>query len=241
MPGAWLAPVYVAVYLSYLFVRGGESEQEHWISMVVVPLGLATAVAWQRGDEASSRRLLGRRSRLAADLRTALASLGFRRGRLTDGLVTAIVAGAIVGVVQVRFARSGEAFAEAVASGRIVWLLPLAFLLLLFLAGFTEEVLFRGFLQTRLSALTRSRWAGWIAASIAFGIYHVPYAYYNPQWPSAGDWGAAWSTAMWEGGAGGLLLGGLFLWSRGNVVACIVLHALMDAIPAVSLIHFGGS
>lgn len=139
-----------------------------------------------------------------------------------------------------RYARSSEAFEEAVRSGRAIWLIPLAFVLLLFLTAFTEEFFFRGFLQTRLQALSHSRWVGWIAASLAFGLYHVPYAYFNPLWPSAGDWGAAFATAMWEGTLGGLILGGLYLWSGGNLVACIVLHALVDAFPASAMLRFGG-
>ena len=54
-------------------------------------------------------------------------------------------------------------------------------------AGFTEEFFFRGFLQTRLEVLTRSRVAAVLLASICFGLYHLPYAYFNPAWPSAGD------------------------------------------------------
>jgi membrane protease YdiL (CAAX protease family) len=178
---------------------------------------------------------------LTGRLADTLASLGLRRGHLTRGLGATLVLGVAIGLFQARFSRAAEPFAEAVRSGRVIWLLPLAFVLLLFLTGFTEEFFFRGFLQTRLEALTRSRWVALIVASLLFGAYHIPYAYYQPTWPSAGDWGAAVSTAMFEGTLGGLVLGGLYLWSGGNLVAVIILHALVDAFPAVGLIRFGGS
>ena len=97
-----------------------------------------------------------------------------------------------------------------------------------------------GFLQTRLEVLTRSRVAAVILASICFGLYHLPYAYFNPAWPSAGDWGAAWISAMGQGVPGGLLLGTLYLVSRRNVLACAVLHSLINALPAMTMIRMGG-
>lgn len=238
---AWLAPVYLAAYLGYLFLLHRESELEHWVGLVLVPLLLVLAARARVGRRARGGPSPGEGRSWRSVLAGAFASFGLRPGGLTRGLGAALVLGVAIGLVQVRYARAGEAVMEAARTGRIVWLLPLAFVLLLFLTGFTEEFFFRGFLQTRLEALTRSRWLGWIAATAAFAVYHVPYAYYNPAWPSAGDWGAAWSTAMVEGTLGGLLLGGLYLWSRKNLVACIVLHALVDAFPAVGLIRFGGS
>ncbi len=73
---------------------------------------------------------------------------------------------------------------------------------------------------------------------ILFGIYHVPYAYLNPNWPSAGDWGAAWLAALGQGIPGGLILGGMYLWSRQNLFASVVLHSLINAIPGMAMIRF---
>jgi membrane protease YdiL (CAAX protease family) len=78
-----------------------------------------------------------------------------------------------------------------------------------------------------------------VVASIFFGVYHLPYAYFNPNWPSAGDWGAAWSSALGQGIPGGLILGGLYLYTKRNLVACILLHALTNAFPVMGMIRFG--
>ena len=39
-------------------------------------------------------------------------------------------------------------------------------------AGFAEELVFRGYLQRQLAALTRSPWAAWALQSALFGISH---------------------------------------------------------------------
>lgn len=220
---ALLAPVYFGAYLAYLF-QHRESELEHWLGLVLLPGALVWLVHRLSGES----------------LRDASRSLGLGGVRWTRGLGVAAVVGAAVGLYQTLGSRSADQVMEAIRTGRIVWLLPLAFVLMLFLAGFTEELFFRGFLQTRLEALLRSRIAGLLAASLCFGVYHLPYAYYNPAWPSAGDWGAAWEAALWNGVPGGLILGAVYLWAGRNLLAPVVLHAAIGAFPAMGVLRFGG-
>ncbi|HZD03969.1 MAG TPA: type II CAAX endopeptidase family protein [Longimicrobiales bacterium] len=219
----WIALAYLALYLGWLF-RHQESELEHWITMVVVPLGLAAA-------------FLPREKRSPG---TTLASLGLRRGNLGKGLGWAFLIGGLITVFQVYVGGNAEAIQGLIRSGRAFWLFPLTLLLMAALAGLTEEVLFRGFLQTRLERLLHSRWGAVLLASMLFGLYHLPYAYLNPRWPSHGDWGAAWGAALGNGVPGGLVLGALYVVSGGNLLACVVLHSLVNAAPAMTLIHFGG-
>ena len=218
----WLAPGYFLVYLGYLFWHG-EGELGHWGTMVLLPFLLVFLLNRGEGGTVS----------------TALASFGLRRGNLRRGLLVTLALGVALGLVQVFLSRSGPAVMEAFRSGTALYLLPLAFVLMLAMAGFTEEFFFRGFLQTRLEDLLRSRTGGLLVTSVLFGVYHLPYAYFNPNWPSAGDWGAAWSSALGQGIPAGLILGGLYLYSRRNLLACIILHALVDTFPAVGLIKFG--
>jgi hypothetical protein len=96
------------------------------------------------------------------------------------------------------------------------------------------------FRPTRLESLTGSRVWALVVASMFFGVYHLPYAYYNPNWPSAGNWGAAWSAALGQGIPAGLILGGLSLHTKKNLVACILLRTLTDALPFMGMIRFGG-
>lgn len=222
-PHPWVAPLYFLLYLAYLFWRR-EGELWHWVSLVLGPFLLVLALHGRAGGS----------------LVSALGSLGLRRGNLRGGLRVTLVLGVILGFVQLFLSRSGTVALDAFHSGRALYLFPLAFVLMLFTAGFTEELFFRGFLQTRLEALTGSRWWGLGLASLLFGLYHLPYAYFNPQWPSAGDWGAALGASLGEGIPGGLVLGGLYLFSRRNLLAPILLHTLVDTFPAMGLIRFGG-
>ena len=220
---SWLAPVYFLLYMAYLF-WSREGEVEHWGTMVLLPLLLVILV--NRGRE--------------RPISSALATFGLRWGTLRRGLGLTMVLGVLLGMVQLFLSRSGPAALEAFRTGTALYLFPLSFLLTLAMAGFTEEFFFRGFLQTRFETLTSSRWKALVLTSILFGIYHLPYAYLNPNWPSAGDWGAAWASSLGQGIPGGLVLGGLYLYSRKNLAACIILHALVDAFPVMGMIKFGG-
>ncbi|MBT8397037.1 MAG: CPBP family intramembrane metalloprotease [Gemmatimonadetes bacterium] len=221
----WAAPAFFSVYLIYLFWRQ-ENELLHWVSLVALPTLL---VLWLRREAGGS------------GLGSVLASFGLSRENLGRGWLVALGVGVVLGMVQLFLSRSGAASLDAFRTGRAVYLLPLAFVLLLFLAGFTEEFFFRGFLQTRLEALFNSKALSLVVTSFLFGLYHLPYAYFNPNWPSAGDWSAAWGASLGQGIPAGLIFGGLYLYTRKNLLVCVVLHALVDAFPAMALIRFGDS
>jgi membrane protease YdiL (CAAX protease family) len=225
---AWAAPAYFTLYLAWLFATL-ESEASHWLTMVLVPVALAWAL-----------RPPGARS-----LRQAMETLGLRRGNLTAGVGWALLLGGAFSAFQVFFSSRSAEIQALVLSGRALWLAPLTFLLMMGLAGSTEEVLFRGFLQTRLERLMpgpagAAPWLAVVAAALLFGVYHLPYAYFNPNWPSAGDWSAAWAAAMGNGVPGGLVLGVLYVKSKRNLLACVVLHSMINMMPAMTMIRFGG-
>ena len=221
--GSWIAMGYFAIYLASLFVTL-ESERMHWLTMVALPLLIA--IVFQPSE---SRTVPG-----------VLATLGFRRGNLTRGLVWAVVLGLVISTLQVWGSDRAAAVQELIVSGRALFLFPLTFVLMMMTAGFTEEFLFRGFLQTRVAVLIKSKWLAVLVVALLFGVYHLPYAYLNPRWPSTGDWGLAWTAAMGNGVPGGLILGALYVLTRGNTLACVVLHSLINAVPAMTMIRFSG-
>jgi hypothetical protein len=113
---------------------------------------------------------------------------------------------------------------------------PAALLLVLVTAAATEEVFFRGVLQTRLA----DRFGGlaaWLLSTAAFALYHVPYRYLVPGRPWSGHLGAAFTAGLADGGFGGLILGGVFWRTRGNLLAAIAVHAAIDLLPATELVH----
>ena len=212
---------YFGVYLVSLFASL-ESELTHWLTLVAIPIVISLTFG-------------GRRS--PAEV---LSTFGLRRDGWRKGLAWAFLLGAVVTVLQATlFGHSAEILA-LIRSGRALWLYPLVLVLMFAMAGFTEEFFFRGFLQTRVEVLTGSPWAAVAIVTVLFSIYHLPYAYLNPMWPSAGDWGLAWRAAFGNGVPGGLVLGALYQLSGRNLVPCIVLHSMINAAPAMTLIRFGG-
>lgn len=232
MSFAW---AYFGLYLGWQFRTGPEGEGLHWLTLVAIPLiGILSIAGWHEGE---------------LRLRAALRSVGLSRVRWSEGLLWAVPLGFGLSVLQLVLSRNAAAFLELVTSTRVLWAAPIAFAFLLLSAASTEEFFFRGILQRRTEA-----WLGngrapagrgaallsLLAASLAFAVYHLPYAYLSPNWPSHGDLALAVQYAMVDGVLGGLVTGGVFIGARGNLIAPILVHALMDLFPAMTMIRFGG-
>lgn len=214
---------YFFAYLGYLFIRP-ESEILHWLSLVILPFILIFFFQKQKKHE--------------PPLRASFASVGLAKGNLTNGLLWSAALGLGLGLLQLLLSRHSQKIWELIVSGKALVLFPLTLLLMFLTAGFTEEFFFRGVLQTRLAALFRSRFWAVIAASIMFGIYHLPYAYLNPNWPSHGDWAKAFSAALGQGIPAGLILGTLYALTKNNLLACALVHALINTPWAMTMIRF---
>jgi membrane protease YdiL (CAAX protease family) len=106
--------------------------------------------------------------------------------------------------------------ASAQDNGRVVMVLALPLWLQLFVAvtaGFTEEILFRGFAVERVTLLSGSRWFGAFVPSLLFGVMHAPF------------WGLPHAIIA---GMTGFWLTLIYLWQR-NLWVNIAAHALLDA------------
>jgi membrane protease YdiL (CAAX protease family) len=91
---------------------------------------------------------------------------------------------------------------------------PFAFRLLAVVgAGVVEELLFRGYTVTRLTALTRRTWLAGALAVVGFSLLHVPV------------WG--WGFAI-IGLIGGTASMAFFIW-RKDLLAMMIFHAITDA------------
>lgn len=226
---------YFGLYLALQFARGPEGEGRHWLTLVAIPLiGIAGLGRWAGAEPG---------------LRAALRRVGLSRDTWTVGLRWAVPLGLGLSVLQLALSRSAAEFLDLVTSTRVLWAAPVAFVFLLFSAAFTEEFFFRGVLQRGTGA-----WLGHgrtpvgrgavclslLAASLAFAVYHLPYAYLSPNWPSHGNLGLAAQYALVDGMLGGLVTGGVLVGARGNLVAPIMVHALIDLLPAMTMIRFGG-
>jgi membrane protease YdiL (CAAX protease family) len=219
------AVAYFTFYLAFSFWSPG-SDVRHYLTLVAGPLVLVV--------------LLRARDPLTRRPSPVLASLGLRRGNLRTGVALAFASGLVIGLFQLTQRSAGPELWALIRSGKALYVFPLAAALGLLTAGFTEEFFFRGFLQTRVEKLTESPWIAVLMVTVAFGLYHVPFAYLNPNWPTAGDFPAALQLGMVEGGLGGVILGGAYVLWKKNLLACIVLHGMIDAVPIMTMIKFGG-
>ena len=218
------AVCYFAAYIAYLCWRL-ENEFLHWGSLVLLPLGLIFLHRTIKGAPSPFAESLG--------------SVGLRRGNLATGLLTAGLVGLLLSLLQIFLSRDRGKILELIQSGKAFWLFPVVFAVMLLTAGFTEEFFFRGVLQTRLAALIRSNFWAVIVVALLFGLYHLPYAYLNPRWPSHGNWPHAIKLAFGQGVPAGIILGWIYVRSKSNLVACVVTHALINSLPGMLHIKFG--
>jgi membrane protease YdiL (CAAX protease family) len=212
---------YFALYLCYLFAYQ-ESEAVHWLTLVALPLVLIGLL----------------RPRTDTPIRDTLASVGLSTSTWKNGLSWAVPLGILLSLAQLIVSDRSAELLALIRSGDALYLFPVVLLFLLVTAGFTEEVFFRGVIQTRLGMAWESRFWAVLVTSVLFGLYHVPYAYFNPNWGSHGQWDAAIASAMSQGIIGGLILGAVYERAGRNLLASIVVHALINALPAMTMIKF---
>jgi membrane protease YdiL (CAAX protease family) len=135
--------------------------------------------------------------------------LSFQLGAaLTVGIL--VLAVAIGAVVEAFGTKLGTGAQETLMLGLPVWVQLFAAVS----AGFTEEILFRGYAIERLSELTGRRWLAAALTVIIFGGLHAPF------------WGLAHALAA---GFTGLWLTLAYLWRR-DLWTNITAHALFDGL-----------
>ncbi len=221
---AALGLAYFALYFIYLFFYP-ENEAKHWLSLVILPFALFHVVQLRKNGT----------------FRDTLASVGLRRETWRTGLWWAAILGLALSAVQLFASNRGEAIWALIKSGKAAYLLPIAFVLLLATAAFTEEFFFRGIIQSRLGNWFQNKVWAVLVTSVLFGMYHIPYAYLNPNWPTHGQLGAAIGSAMGQGFIGGLVLGTVYERSGRNLVAPVLVHTMINLLPAMTMIKFGGA
>lgn len=213
-----LALSYYLFYMIYLFISP-ESEFWHWLTLVCIPFSL---LYLPQVSKSGSRNIL-----------MTLKEFGLEKSKLWNGLLWAILIGATLAALQLLLSRNKEDILTLFQSGQYLHLLPKALIIMLITAGFTEEFFFRGFLQTRFQNAFKSNMISIVLTSLAFGLYHLPYAYLNPRWPSCGNLQDALSLAFSQGVPVGLILGTVYLRTGNNLMASIIVHTMINALPAM--------
>lgn len=147
---------------------------------------------------------------------------------------TLIVMGAIIlGLLAVISPSLQNIAATNTAPAALAWIAPVSFIWITIEAGLNEEFLFRGVVQTRLSALFRSAWAGVIVTSVLFGLAHAPGLFLR-----GGPGVDGWSTDPVQVIAHTIavltpisLLFGLIYARTKSLLLVVLLHGLVDVLP----------
>ena len=223
----WIAAGWYVVFmvLSIITKGGGilANDFAKWLWFVIIPLG----VLWFAR---------GRSINLASFLR----SVGLHRQGLGKGLLLGLLAFIILlpfvlmSMPSAQLTKILDIFRQPLQA---VVIIPVSFLLLLFTAGFTEELFFRGILQSRLAKTMNSEIRSCLIVALLFGFYHLPYAYYSADWAPHGHLVWAIASVVTEQTIAGLVLGVLWMRTR-NLGSSILLHTLIDLLPAMTMLHF---
>lgn len=192
-----------------------------WVWFIVIPITLLLIV---RGRK--------------IDLGATLQSIGLHRHGLGKAVLFAILAYALMVPAIAMFMPNPQlqklqAILHAPLKALII--LPLSIGLSFITAATTEEIFFRGIIQSRLAEVSGSEIRGCLLAAFLFGIYHLPYAYFLADWPTHGNMIWALSAVLTEQMAAGVLLG--ILWVRThNLFAPIVFHTLVNTLAIMTML-----
>lgn len=100
------------------------------------------------------------------------------------------------------------------------------FLYFLLCISLTEEVAFRGFIQTRIQGLIKNKWVSILTVGLLFGLSHIPFQMINANKSAIDfiiyDWSHLLTTCV-------IHIGLVYLYTRDhNIIAPTIAHALMD-------------
>jgi uncharacterized protein len=169
--------------------------------------------------------LLALGARIAPLLQTGLSGRKFWRTLIVLGVI-------ILGLLCVISPSLRNIAATNVSAATLAWAAPATFVWISIEAGLNEEFLFRGVVQTRLSAWFKSAWAGVFVTSILFGLVHAPGLFLR----GAGADGSsadvlqviAYTIAVLA--PMGLLFGLIYARTK-SLLLVVLLHGLVDVLP----------
>lgn len=222
----WVSIGWYSVFFLLSMVSRGEGilagEFSKWIWFIVIPIALLLIVH-------------GRKIDLAATLQ----SIGLHRRGLGKAVLFAILAYAVMIPVIAMFLPDPQLQKlQTILHDpfKALIILPLSMGLSFITAATTEEIFFRGIIQSRLAEVSGSEIRGCLIAAFLFGIYHLPYAYFSASWPTHGSIVWALASVLTEQMAAGVLLG--ILWMRThNLFAPIVFHALVNTLAIMTMLR----
>lgn len=209
----WFLLYSALAVISCMFEVDIINEISNWLFLVLIPL------------------LVINRVRNCKRMANTLKALGLKR--MDKKTVFRILLTCILytGIVVFVFSLSDEASDINVLANvpKMMARFPLYFCLMFFTAAFTEEFFFRGILQRCLANSLKRPCTGILLASILFGLYHFPFAFYL--WENtAGSIINSLKDIMINQAFSGYALGLIYDRSNKNLWSSIILHACSNAV-----------
>lgn len=221
----WIMAAWYAVFMLASALTEGEgifaNEFGKWLWFIILPL---TALLIIRGR--------------SVDFKSLLQSVGFHRQGIGKAMLTGLLAYVVmipVVIFNMPFSQLQKLENVFHSPVKALLMLPVAFLFSLITAACTEEIFFRGILQSRLAKVMQSEMRACLITAFLFGIYHLPYAWFSSSWPSHGNFTWAFSSVLVEQMLSGLILGILWLRTR-NIASPILFHGLVNTIAIITMI-----
>lgn len=157
-----------------------------------------------------------------------LGETGLKRFDPGNAIRTLLVCILYTGVILLVFSLSDQASDILTSIPKILAKLPVYFCIMLLTAAFTEEFFFRGILQRYLINALKRPYTAILFASILFGLYHFPFAFYL--WDeTSGNILHSLSAIMINQAVTGYAFGFIYYKSNKNLWSSIILHAFTNA------------
>ncbi len=165
--------------------------------------------------------------------KNSLSSMGLTTANWKKNLTTGLMAFLAMAIPSVFYSNTANLiFGGKLSLAQISLGFPLSFTYFLFMSGFSEEFFFRTFIQTRFSAILKSKTSGVLITALLFGLLHIPNIM---RWYPGTTLAQAFCRAFFVQTFLGLILG--VLWARTrSLIPGIFLHSGIDGLNNLSLI-----
>jgi len=165
-----------------------------------------------------------------SSLKETLKMIGFRsssepRWKMKTFLMCLILLPFLILMAVARFGITFTSFTDNIL---MFLVFPFAFILMLFTAGTTEEIFYRGIIQRNVYNATKSQIIAVLCSSLAFAVFHISFAYFL--WPhTQGIFLSSITGVMVEQFVAGVMLGIVYARAN-NLWVPIALHSLINSV-----------
>ncbi|OGU56475.1 MAG: hypothetical protein A2V66_05765 [Ignavibacteria bacterium RBG_13_36_8] len=213
---------YLLAFIICLFIFP-DLEYVQWITLVIVPFTLLF--------------FLQRKNLLTPSFKLSLALFGLKRNNISNGIIGSMLLGLVICIIQYVFIFRNIVTFNILESLQVFLILPIAFLLLIFLGAFTEEFFFRGIIQTRIVRIIRSKTIGVVFTALLYAVFRIVPHPFTLEPSILPFFDSQILSSFLEGLTIGILLGHVYVKSDENLISAVLLNAFIYLLPTMLFIQ----